>query len=860
MAIVGRGLRIVLVLVLVVVLALTGLVAAITMRSLPTTSGSLHISALHAPATVIRDKYGIANIYADSPHDLFVAQGYVHAQERFWQMEVWRHISAGRLSELFGATSLDTDKFVRTLDWRGAAKRDLAALSRDARAALDDYATGVNAWLDVHRGSLGLPFVVTGVRSGTGGVGGYDPERWTALDSLAWQKVQAWDLGGNLGTEIFRMLADERLGDAARTNELFPAYRDDAPVITATTGTPATTAISAAPAQTAIALDPSASDGWRHVAAVSTDVLHEAGLDGGGGLAGDHGIGSNNWVVGPSKSTTGGALLANDPHLGIGMPSVWFINGLHCRKVSGDCPYDVTGVSFPGVPLVVLGHNARIAWGATNVDPDVQDLFVEKADPNDAASYLFRGHSVPFTVRREQIKVAGSKPVTLTVRETAHGPILNPVDDRLKDSPLLAFRWTATAETDGTFESIVRLNTAASYDDFRAALRGYGSPSQNFVYADVDGHIGYQMPGLIPIRGGGARGDRPVRGDDGRHEWEGYIPYADLPRAIDPRSDIIVTANNAPVDASYDHFLGAEWDSGDRAAEILERLKDLDDGGLTTAELRTIQTDTTIRRAALLVPKLRNVAPTTSDGRAVLDSIRAWNRECDVDSHGCAAYIAFELRLAGAIFDDELGPLARDYVGSDASLEATLGLLDQPSSPWWDDARTKDVHETLRDIVARALDRTGGELRAALGAPDTWRWGAIHRATFREQTLGSSGIAPLEWYLDKGPVEVGGAAGAVLNTYYDTSLAYPDPDDKDAKPAGIDHVFDVSTLPSFRLTVDMSALDDARIVQTTGQSGNPFDGHYGDMLEAWRTGQTVPLPFTAKAVEAAAAATLELRP
>jgi penicillin amidase len=261
-----------------------------------------------------------------------------------------------------------------------------------------------------------------------------------------------------------------------------------------------------------------------------------------------------------------------------------------------------------------------------------------------------------------------------------------------------------------------------------------------------------------------------------------------------------------------------------------------------------------------VIPKLSGVAPTTSDGRAVLDAIRSWNGSCDLDSRGCAAYLAFELRLIGGLVDDELGPLARDYVDSGAAWQATIRLLDEPASRWWDDGTTSDVKESERDIVARALDRAGGELRTALGAPDGWRWGALHRATFREQTLGEGGIAPLDWYLNRGPVEVPGAAGAVLQTYYQPSRAYADPDEPDYKPVGIDHVFDVTVLPSYRLTIDMSDLDGARIVQTTGQSGNPFDGHYGDLIEAWRTGGTVPLPFSRKAVDAAAAATVTFQP
>jgi penicillin amidase len=857
----GRLVRLVVVLLLVAVLLVTGLVAAITWRSLPQTSGTLHISALEAKVTVIRDKYGIVNIYADSPHDLFLAQGYVHAQERMWQMEVWRHISAGRVAELFGESGLETDRFVRTLNFRGAAERDLAALSPNARAALDAYADGINAWLDVHRGSPGLPFVVTAMRSGRGGIGGYDMERWTALDSLAWQKVEAWDLGGNLNTEIFRMLADARLESPARTDQLFAPYPADAPVIDTASatgsdgrsdGTVTTTAETFAPTS------PAEVDGWRSVARAAS------ALSGVGGaqrpLMDDGGIGSNGWVVDAKRSASGGALLANDPHLGIGMPSVWFINGLHCRKVSTACRYDVSGVSFPGTPAVVLGHNARIAWGATNVNPDVQDLFVEKIDPNNDANYLFRGRSVPFSVRREEIKVAGAKAETLTVRETGHGPLLNTVDVRLKTAPPMALRWSATAVVDRTFDAILGLNVAGTFEDFRTALRAYGAPSQNFVYADVDGHIGYQLPGWIPLRDGRARGDRPVRGDDGNHEWTARVPYGDLPWALDPPAGMIVTANNRPVGAGYDHYLGDEWDPGYRASAILDGLVKRKADGITQADVRAIQLDTTIGRAARIVPKLGGVAPTTQDGRRVLETIRKWDRTCTLDSAGCAAYMAFELRLIGGIFDDELGPMARDYVGSSKSWQATIALLDAPDSGWWDDTRTNDVRETSRDIVARALDRAGGELRSALGAPDKWRWGALHQASFREETLGSSGIAPLEMYLDRGPVEVAGAAGAVLNTYYNLGRAYPNPAKPDFQPLGIGQVFGVTVLPSYRLTIDMSDVDAAQIVQSTGQSGNPFDTHYGDMIEPWRTGQSVPFPFSSKAVQQAAASTITFAP
>lgn len=857
-------------LVLVGVIGAVGLLGALTARALPRVSGTTQVPGLTAPVTVVRDDAGIAHIMADSTHDLFFAQGYVHASERMWQMEVWRHVSAGRLSELFGASQVDTDRFIRTLGWRVAAQHDLEVVSAETRRVLDAYTAGVNAWLDAHRASLGLAYLASGTT----------PEPWTNLDTVAWGKVQAWNLGGNFDAEVFRYLADAALGDPSRTDELFPPYRDDAPVITpssqlvarveagawggaanktpggarVSTGAPLASEPATAP------IDPSEAAAWRAVATLGGKALAIAGLDLADGLASDHGIGSNNWVVGPTRSASGGALLANDPHLGISMPSIWFINGLHCRVVTAACPWDVAGVSFPGAPGVVLGHNARIAWGATNVDPDVQDLVIEAVDPANPANYLHAGGSVPFAVRREEIKVKGGETVGFDVRSTVNGPILNAVDDRLADAPSMALRWTATMEPDRTIEAILGLNTASNFDEFRASLSLYGAPSQNFVYADVDGHIGYQLPGYIPIRSDPAdRGDRPVRGDDGTGDWIGRIAFDELPWQLDPAPGWIVSANNAPVDGDYPYFIANEPDPGYRAQRVIDLL-DADQGGLTIADLGGMQFDGTPLRARANIPYLRDAKPATPDGAMIAARIRGWDGGCPVDSMGCAAWSAWEYRVLRDVIDDDLGALAREYVGSPSSWVLFGRLLDDPSSAWWDDLATPDLVERGPDIIARAMDEAGAELRDAIGSPDRWSWGRLHTATFREATLGLSGIGPLEWYFNDGPHSAPGTAGAINNTYYRFSRAYPDLNDPEYQPVGIDHVFDVTNLPSYRLTIDMSDLDGARIVITTGQAGNPFDRHANDQIDPWRTGGTVPLPFTVEAIQAAAASTLVMKP
>jgi penicillin amidase len=602
---------------------------------------------------------------------------------------------------------------------------------------------------------------------------------------------------------------------------------------------------------------------WRDLAAIGDRIGRLAGLDAGSGIASDHQLGSNNWVVSPSKSASHRALLANDPHLGISMPSVWFINALRCRTISAACPYNVAGVSFPGGPGVILGHNDRIVWGATNVGPDVMDLFEEQPDPDDPDRYLSNGASVPFTVRQEVIKVAGGKPIQIDVRSTGHGPIVNDADPRLRDAPMLALSWTGIDDVDGTLESFLKVNTATNFQEFHAAFAGYGSPAQNFVYADVDGHIGYVLPGRIPIRADPKDDGLRIRsGTDGKHDWKGFIAAKDLPWQLDPPSGLIVTANNAPVDAKYPYRLGTDWDPGYRAQRVTTLLQDRlkRGGGLSLDDFRRIQNDTVLPRAELIAPYLISAQTATSDGANVAALIVDWkNQTCTTDSLGCAAYVVAETELLRGLFDDELGDLAREYVGGSSSWQALIALLGQPDSPWWDDTRTS-VQETQADILSRALDRAGEDLRGALGDADNWTWGRLHTATFREATLGSSGIGPLEWYFDRGPVAVAGAAGAVDNTYYRPNRVYADPYDASYVPVGINRLFEVTNLPSYRLTVDVGSWDTARIVQTTGQSGHPFDPHYGDLIDEWASGETVSLPFGLSAVSSSAVARLQLVP
>ena len=868
-----RGLLGVGVVLLVVVALVAGSVGWVTASGQPTTSGTLSVAGLHGRVQVDRDLNGITQITASDAHDLFLAQGWVHASERLWQMEVWRMAGAGRLAEILGKAALAQDEFIRTLNWRGAAERDYEVLSDKAKAVLRAYCDGINAYIDGHTSPLGAAFELVALQYGLGdALHGYRPEPWGPIDVLTFAKVQAWSLGGNMDTEIFRMLEDQRLGDPKLTDELFPVYPAGRPVI----ASPQQTGLGAASGQAPVPSSASAlisspplltaatASAWADLAQTADGIGAALGMTAARSMVDSAGIGSNNWVVDGSYTQSGMPMLANDPHLGFNMPSIWYVNGLHCAQVTAACPYDVVGVTFPGTPGVIAGHNARVSWGVTNVNPDVQDLVMEKTDPSDPTKYVTSTGSVSFTLRTEYIKVAGGQDVTLTIRETSHGPIINDADARLTGNPtLFALRWTATALPDRVLEAFLDIDTAGNWTQFRDALRLFGAPSQNFVYADVDGNIGYQMPGAIPIRSDpNDQGLRPVPGWDGQHEWVSYIPFDQLPSVYDPPSGRIVTANN-PVDAGS-LFIGAEYDRGDRAARITQLL-DAANGTVTAQTMSAIEGDTMLLRGPRMQAALRAMAPhpATADGQAVLDQILAWDGTCPIASTGCTSFNVFELAVERAIFDDDLGPWAADYVGSQwaSDLAATLiGTPEGRASAWWGD-RKSGASADAAAVTAQALDTAGAWLRRDLGDPATWTWGRIHKIAFREATFGSAGIGPLDWYFDTSPVPVDGAAGAVDNTYYRWSVAYPDPVDGSApKARTLADIFAVTNGPSMRAIYDMGSLDASRIITTTGQSGAPFSSHNTDFIAKWLANQTVPLPFSADAVAKASAARLVLQP
>ncbi len=571
-----------LVIVLILVLVIGAATFTLSRLAFPRTNGEaiLENAALDSPVDVYRDSNGIPHIYAQSTHDLFAAQGYVHAQDRFWQMDFQRAVGHGRLAQIFGDSQIETDQFLRTLGWSRTADEEFAAMSPEAQAVLTAYADGVNAYMEERTSiRLSLEYSVLKLTNGS-----YKPVPWEPADSLVWAKAMAWDLRSNMDVEIARAIISNKVG-ADRVDDLFPVYPDDRPVIVPGDG--GTTASTELPA----------------VLAETNDLLVTVAdrldiLDGLLGISGAD-IGSNNWVVSGDLTDTGKPILANDPHLGIQMPSIWYEVGLHCAPVGPDCDLEVAGFSLLGVPAVVLGHNDRIAWGVTNLAADVQDLYIEKLNPDNLNQYEVNGQWVDMDVYTETLIIAGGKKTDVEVRVTRHGPIISDtygdLEDfdetsgmALPDDYAIALRWTALEPT-RMVEAIFGINTADNWNDFRAALSNWDVPSQNFIYADVDGNIGYQMPGRIPIRAEGD-GRIPVPGWTNQYEWTGFIPFEELPSLYNPPEGFIVTANNAVVDDSYPYHLAREWSYGTRAQRITDLIEEAD-GPITVAVMEEMQRD-----------------------------------------------------------------------------------------------------------------------------------------------------------------------------------------------------------------------------------------------------------------------------
>jgi len=867
--------------VVVVVALVAGVLVVNTVRaSLPRTSGTADLPGLTGTVTVMRDGSGIPHIFGDSLTDIARAQGYVHAQEQFFQMDLRRHITAGRLSELVGEDGVETDTVIRTLGWRRVAEEELPTLKPQTRQMLQAYADGVNTYL---RGrtprEVAVEYTILGLQLPTPEI-----EDWSPVDSLAWLKAMAWDLKGNYDDELARARLSGRLSPA-QINQIYPAYDYDAhpPILgddewspqvpgratsssvpSALTRAGAGTPADAAPAPAdARVTSPSAQAAYALVHRALTSIPQLVGSGGG--------VGSNSWVVSGAHTTTGKPLLANDPHLGVSQPGIWIQNSLSCRTVSSACPLDVSGFSFAGVPGVVIGHNADIAWGFTNLGPDVSDFYLERVTGD---TYLRDGAWRPIESHEEVIKVAGGADRRVTVRSTVHGPVLSDVIDGMSDagsraptaqegdeneSYAVSLAWTGLLPG-RTADAILDLNLATDFDSFREAARSFAVPAQNLLYADRQGHIGYQAPGQVPLRRPALprapAGYWPAPGWDSTYDWQGFVEFSEMPWALDPADGVIVAANQA-VTRSATPFLTTEWDSGWRSTRIGELLATRQK--VSPEDMADVQLDTQDAFAKVLVPALLEVPLEATEAdpdsgelldftREARELLRGWDFTTpagDGESAAAAAYYnAVWRNLLELLFDDEL-PTGLKADGDARWRSAVQRLLTNPKSAWWDNKLTPNVTEGKDEVLRQALVEARLELTRELGKdPDRWQWGKLHRLTLQHSVLGGDTVpGAVRWLVNEGPYEMPGSSSVVNANGWNASEGY-----------------EVDWAPSMRMVVDLSDLDASTWINQTGVSGHPTDSHYSDQIADWVAGRQRPWPFTEAAVRETDPDVLTLRP
>jgi penicillin amidase len=786
-------------------------------KSFPQVDGDIQLDGLDGVVDIYRDNMGVPHIYATTAHDLFFAQGFVHAQDRFWQMDFWRHVGSGRVSEMF-SSEVETDAFLRTLGWRVTAEQEWEQLSPILKNNLTSYTEGVNAYLKDHEATaLSLEYSILGLLNAN-----YKIEPWTPIHSLTWGKAMAWDLRGNMDEEIERAVLLKTL-TPEQVSALFPPYPQDHPFIV----NQIENGISAnAPTPpTAFDIPNETLAGLQHNASLLDLAL---------GPVGD-GIGSNSWAISGEHTTTGLPLLANDPHLGIQMPSIWYQAHLECKPITEECPYNVAGFTFAGVPGVIIGHNDKIAWGFTNVGPDVMDLYIERVNPENPDQYEVNGEWVNFETRKETIHVADGDPLEITVRLTRHGPVISetfgalknensdndpefiPFKERagleLPEDYVIALKWTALAPST-PFEAVWGFNKAQNWEDFRVAAKQFHVPAQNLLYADVEGNIGYQMPGDIPIR---AKGDGtfPVPGWTDEYEWTGFIPFEELPYIFNPPEGYIVTANNQVPPNDFPYLITQDWNYGFRAQRIVDMIENAT-AKLDITYMQNMQGDSFDANGPVFVPLLTqlNFESASSNEAAALDLLKNWDYQAKADSPAAAIFEAFWRQLLQNTCNDDL---PENYWPEGGSRYGEFMRNLSVDAGWWDDKTTLDVVETRDEILKKSLVNAVAELEKILGKDiSKWNWGDLHTSTFRNETLGESGVPPIEALFNRGPFRTSGGSSIVNATAWNALEGYQ-----------------VTDVPSMRMIVDLSDLSNSMTIHTTGQSGHAYHAHYIDMAQLW---------------------------
>ncbi len=742
--------------------------------SLPTTEGELSLPGLTAEVTVLRDRDGLINIRAENKLDLYRGLGFVHAQERLWQMDFMRRTASGRLSEVVGEATLDLDRFFRTLGFRKLAEANLSHLTPATRATLDAYTQGVNAFLETRSGPLPLEFQILR----------YEPEPWTTVDSLLWGRLMALRLSENWRSELSRTRLAGRFSPEMIA-ALWPAYPEDAPM---TLRGRADLIDQSVATQLATLLPPS---------------LEPSGA-------------SNAWALGGSLTESGKPILANDPHLSLNAPGTWLLARLEAPGIT------LAGATAPGVPFLVLGHNERLAWGLTTTHSDTQDFFIERLLADDPDRYESPEGPLAFTTRDEVIRVRNGDAVRLIVRETRHGPVMSDVipAGSAETGAVLALSWPALRTDDRTADALYGMNHARDWGEFQLALRQFHSPQQNVMYADVDGNIGFTAPARVPVRRAG-NGQHPVPGWNGAFDWISLVPFEELPSVINPRSDLLINANNRIVPDSYPHLIAVDWPAPYRA-ERLAAVLDGKEGTHTVADSVILQQDIVANGAKRILPRLLSVPAGDERSAAAVSMLRAWDYRMHRNAPEPLILQAWVWALGRKLLADELGGEYRQFLNGGIY---TVERLISEESPWCDDITT-EIAETCDNQIEAALDLALDSLSARFGSDMAqWRWGEAHSARFPHPVLSR---IPVVSTIFAQNVETDGSDDTINRA--------------SARLGGAeDSLFENVHGAGYRAVYDLADLDNSRFMIATGQSGNPLSDLYGSLSYRWRDGLNVSL-------------------
>ncbi|QJR14286.1 penicillin acylase family protein [Usitatibacter palustris] len=764
-------------------------------QSLPKLDGDVSVRGLSAAVEIVRDKEGVPHLFATNERDAAFAIGYAHAQDRLWQLEFQRRVGAGRLAEVMGERAYDTDRLMRTLGFTQLAERSVAKLDAETRGVLDSYAAGVNAFLESEP-VLPVEFQVFRIK----------PDKWKPADTVAWLYVMAWDLSGNWRTELARLRYTNKLG-AARMAELIP---------------------------------PNPGETYRPFPDFKA-LYAEADPVAGELLARwpnpEHALGSNSWVVSGARSASGKPVLANDPHLGLQTPALWYL--AHLATPAGN----VVGGTLPGVPFIVLGRNDRVAWTMTTTYGDTQDLFIERLVPGDEMSYLTPTGKAKFEVREEVIRVDGADR-KIRIRSTRHGPVISDVVKTAQSATpkghVIALGWTALSDDPATVRAGLAINRARDRDQLVNALREFHAPMQNVVFADVDGRIGFIAPALVPKRRADneAMGRIPVPGWDAKYDWQGMLAFEDLPAVHDPKSGSIVTANNKITPPGYKPFVSVDWAAPYRADRIEELLAKAPRHSLES--FGRIQADVRSRLAVELLPAMQAASPGTLAGREAQRTIAGWKGEMTADSAAPLAFMAWYRELSRLVYADELGDLFPD--GWEMRSQFMIGVMkDQGGlSSWCDNVSTKEK-KTCAQLAGKAFDLAGEDLGKRYGLASEWRWGKAHYAWSMHRPFG---FVPVASKIFSVTPETPGDTNTV-------NVGHINIRDNES-PFANRHAASLRTL------YDFADLEKSLYMHSTGQSGNVLSPWYSNLADRWVKVEYITIPTKREAIQAAH--TLRLQP